>query len=551
LILPSSSLETSRQVVKNPAFAYTSIMTKPNLDELISLTQNPTVADVALISKAYHFAKERHKDHKRFSGEPYFNHLFETAKNLAELHMGPVTISAGLLHDCIEDVNVTNEELEKEFGKEILFLVDGVTKLGKVRYQGGERHIESLRKFFVAMSKDLRVLIIKLADRLHNMKTLSHVRPEKQYRIAKETLEIYSSLAYRLGIRKLSRELADLSFPFVLPDEYKKVRDLLKSKQKETIRHLEKISKSVKKQLAKNGLVNIKTSYRRKSTYNLYLKLTRKDWDISKIYDLSALRIMTTNLEDCYRVLGVIHSIWRPLPGRIKDYIAFPKPNGYKGIHTTVLTGDGTVIEIQIRTEAMHNEAEYGIASHFEFKEAVSKQKPRNPNIEWVKKFLPSFTYGQKEQAIDNNEIPKWIDDLAQDHAQIETPAEYLQGLKTDFFGNRIFAFTPKGDVIDLPIESTPVDFAFAVHSQIGERIAGAKVNGKLVSLDTLLKNGDIVEIEVKESAKPNKKWLDFAKTTVARRKIKSLLSPTPQKPIEKRIKKIRPKRQIKNRKTK
>lgn len=260
--------------------------------------------------------------------------------------------------------------------------------------------------------------------------------------------------------------------------------------------------------------------------YALYLKLRRKEWDIEKIHDISALRILTTSLEDCYRVLGVIHAMWRPLPGRIKDYIALPKTNGYQSIHTTVLTGDGSAIEIQIRTEEMHRDAEFGITSHFEYKEGLGAKKLlKSSGVEWVKKFLPSFvTEGRR--ATGDPEIPAWIDELAQDHAHLETPAEYLRNLKTDFFGNRIFVFTPKGDVIDLPVDSSPVDFAYAVHSEIGEHLAGAKVNGKLAPIDMSLKNGDIVEIVTKKTARPSAKWLEFTKSTMARRKIRATVSP-------------------------
>ncbi|MDP2593707.1 MAG: RelA/SpoT family protein, partial [bacterium] len=462
-----------------------------------------------------------HQSHLRFSGEPYFNHLFATAVNLAELRMGPITISAGLLHDCLEDANISRETLEKEFGKEILFLVEGVTKLGHVKYHGAKRHVESLRKFFVAVSKDFRVLIIKLCDRLHNMETLAYVREEKRERIAKETLEVYSALAYRLGIRKLSRRLADLSFPYVYPEEHKKTKELLSERlKKETSSHLEKMLKSVKKELGKAGITKFFTSYRVKGLYNLYLKLKRKDWDIEKIYDISALRIIVPTVADCYAVLGVVHGNWMPLPGRIKDYIAFPKPNGYHGIHTTIFAGNGSLLEVQIRTTRMHKEAEYGIASHFDYKENSDIGKTGRKNLTWVKKYLPSFALNNSAKPYDKD-MSSWIEELASAGSSGHSRLEFVKNLKTDFFEDRIFAFTPKGDVVDLPIGATPIDFGYAIHSDIGNHISGAKVNMKMVSLSTKLKNGDIVEITTSEKACPSEKWLDFASTALARKMIR------------------------------
>lgn len=506
-----------------------------NVKEILELIKEPSKEDIALIEHAYTFAEEAHKDHKRFSGEPYFVHLFETAKILAEIGMGPISIAAGLLHDSIEDVGVKAETIEKQFGKEILFLVEGVTKLGKLRYSGAERHIESLRKLFVAMSQDLRVLIIKLADRLHNMRTLQYVRPKKRERIALETLQIYAPLAYRLGIRRFSRELDDLAFPYVHPKEYERVKLLMRQKGKESIEHLEKFLKSIKKGLAKSGITDIHTLFRVKGLYSLYRKLDRKEWDIAKVYDISAARIIVPTIEDCYRVLGAIHAIWRPLPGRIKDYIAFPKPNGYRGIHTTIFTGDGSIVEVQIRTDEMHRQAEYGIASHFEYKDRLNPKKTDGLNVSWVKQFLPSFTWGNKAtephpgKRVLNGDVPSWVKDLASYESNTEGN-EFIENLKTDFFEDRIFIFTPKGDVVDLPVGSSPVDFAYAIHSEVGDHMVGAKVGGKLVSLDTQLRNGDIVEIITKASSHPTTKWIDFAKTTIAKRKIKAFLEGSAQK---------------------
>jgi GTP pyrophosphokinase len=502
-----------------------------DLKEITSLMENPSKEDLALVQKAYDFSKEAHKNQLRKSGEPYFIHLFATAKNLAELKMTATTISAGFLHDSIEDVGVTGEQIEKEFSPEIRFLVEGVTKLGHIRYHGASQYNESLRKLFVAMSQDIRVLIIKLADRLHNMQTLHFIPKEKQIRIAKETLEIYAPLAYRLGIRKLHRELEDLSFSYAYPKEYEKTLKILKSKKNAEEENLEKFLKSIKKELAKNGVIDFKTDFRVKGLYSLYKKLLRYDMDINKIHDLLAIRIIIPEVSDCYRVLGIIHNSWRPLPGRIKDYIAFPKPNGYQALHTTVFTGDGGIVEIQIKTKTMQQESEYGIASHIAYKQKTNEKKKTNPNLLWLQKILPakSFTGEIKNKTskkeVNFDDVPNWVKELVEYQKDQESADDLMADIKSDFFEERIFVFTPKGDVIDLPIGSTPIDFAYAVHSDIGNHISGAKINDKLVSLDTVLKNGDRVFIETKQTAKPSRKWLDYVKTTVAKKHINSKMS--------------------------
>lgn len=493
--------------------------------EIIDLLPFPSKDDCRLITEAFTFSKNAHEGQKRFSEEPYFNHLYETAKILAEIRMSATTIAAGFLHDTIEDAGVPEEEIKNIFGEEILFLVKGVTKLGKLKYRGVERHNESLRKLFVAVSQDIRVIIIKLADRLHNMRTLEFIPPHKQERIAKETLEIYVPIAYRLGIRKLSRQLEDISFPFVYPKEYKKTQELLKEKNKEDAQKLEKFHKSVKKALAKNGTTTFKTDYRIKTLYSLYNKLLRKDWAIEKVYDISALRIILSSVDDCYKVLGIIHSIWRPLPGRIKDYIAFPKPNGYRALHTTIFTGYGNVVEIQIKTKEMHLESEYGVASHISYKE--NKKNKFGSNLLWIQKLLPfKNPFDEKEinKEINYEDIPTWIKELVEYQAQDKKNKPLEEELRDDFFQQRIFVFTPRGDVVDLPIGSSPIDFAYAIHSEIGNNTSGSMVNGKLVSLDTHLRNGDIVEIITNKKNKPSQKWLEYAKTTVAKKHIKSYL---------------------------
>ena len=496
------------------------------IQEIFSLLQNATDEDRKLIQRAHDFAEHAHEGHERKSGESYFTHLFATAKTLAELGMSATTISAGFLHDTIEDTGVTAEDIEKEFGKEILFLVEGVTKLGHIKYHGTSRHNESLRKLFVAMSQDIRVLIVKLCDRLHNMQTLEYVPKEKQLRIATETLEIYAPIAYRLGIRKLNRELEDLGFKYVYPAEYKKVSELFKQKQRTELEYLEKFNKSIKKELAKEKIFDFQTDYRIKGLYSLYKKLKRKDMDIEKIHDISALRIIVPTISDCYKILGIIHTAWRPLPGRIKDYIAFPKTNGYKSIHTTIFTGDGGIVEVQIKTKEMYRESEYGIASHISYKQGGKTKGTINPNLLWLQKLLPVNKHWndttEKKKTSRIQDIPHWIQDLVE--YQKEAGDEFIDDVKNDFFDERIFVFTPKGDVIDLPRESGVIDFAYSIHSDVGNHMSGAKVNGKLVSLHTTLHNGDRVEIETKKSAKPNYKWLEFCKTTMAKRHINHYL---------------------------
>jgi GTP pyrophosphokinase len=377
---------------------------------------------------------------------------------------------------------------------------------------------ESLRKLFVAMSQDIRVLIIKLADRLHNIKTLQYVRPEKQLRIAKETLEIYAPIANRLGIKKIQRELEDTAFPYVFPEDYERIKKLFTVKRDEQEERLNKFQNTLKKELAREGVIDFRMDHRIKGLYSLYKKLKKRDWDFEEIYDISALRIIVRDIPECYRILGIIHGAWRPLPGKIKDNIAYPRPSGYRSLHTTVFTGDGGIVEIQIRTEEMHKEAEYGIASHMTYKEG---QKKSNVNIEWIKNILPSETKpGGQHHRASSSDIPQWVKELVE--YQKNAGDEFIDEIKSDFFEERIFVFTPEGDVIDLPAESSVVDFAYAIHSDIGNHMAGAKINGKMVSIDTKLSGGDRVEIITKKSAKPSGKWLDYCKTTMARRHIRN-----------------------------
>ncbi|KND47742.1 MAG: guanosine-3',5'-bis(diphosphate) 3'-pyrophosphohydrolase [Parcubacteria bacterium C7867-006] len=491
-----------------------------DIKEIFSLLNNPTEEDKALIQKAYDFAQKAHTGGVRKSGEPYFNHLFGTAKNIAELGMSSTTIAAGFLHDIIEDTNVTPDELKKEFGDEILFLVEGVTKLGKIRHHGTARYDESLRKLFVAMSQDIRVLIIKLCDRLHNMMTLEHVPKEKQLRIAKETLEIYAPIAYRLGIKKLQRDLEDTAFKYVYPNEYEEIRKIMKAKREKIEIELTKFEKLLKKELAKNNFTDFHIDHRVKSMYSLFKKLKKYKGDVESIYDISALRVTVKEVADCYKVLGIVHSNWRPLPERIKDYIASPKLNGYQSIHTTIFTGDGGIIEVQIRTQEMDKEAEYGIASHVSYKEGL-KKKTTNPNLLWIRSILPGKNMSGKKTST-STDVPSWIKELVE--YQNEAGDEFIDDIKNDFFEERIFVFTPKGDVIDLPKDSCVIDFAYAIHTDIGDHISSAKINGRFLAITTTLKNGDRVEVETKKGAKPSFKWIEFCKTTMARRKINQAL---------------------------
>ncbi len=347
------------------------------INEILNLIPKITIKDKALIEKAYLFAQKAHEGQKRNSGEPYFIHVFQTAKNLAIYGMDTKTIVAGLLHDVIEDTEITEDELKNEFDEEIVKLVNGVTKLGTIKYQGHERHVESLRKFFMAMTDDIRILIIKLADRLHNVETLEYVRPDKQKRIALETIEIHARLANRIGMGKLKGKLEDAAFPFAYPKEFQEVEKLLETKSADNEKELVYVTNELQKELTKQKIHIVEISRRAKHKYSLWCKLKRHNMDIDKIYDIVALRVIVDDIEDCYRVLGIAHSLWKPLPGRIKDYIANKKPNGYQSLHTTIFTGNGGTVEIQIRTPEMHAEAAYGIAAHFIYKEK-GKKNPIN-----------------------------------------------------------------------------------------------------------------------------------------------------------------------------
>jgi len=474
---------------------------KPQVEDIFDLTQNLKQGDKDLIKKAYEFAEKAHEGQLRKSGEPYFYHVYATAKNLAELGMKSKTISAGLLHDVIEDTHITEEEIKKEFGDEILSLVNGVTKLGTVRYKGIERKVENLRRFFVSMAEDLRVLTIKLADRLHNIETLEHIRPDKQKRIALETLEIYAPLADRLSMGRLKGRLEDAAFKYAYPKEYEEVKKLLLEKKDAKEKYLIEVKDKLTEKVAEARIKNSKIDYRQKHLYSLWKKLQKYNMDIGKIYDIIAMRVMVDTVSDCYHILGIIHGEWTPVPNRIKDYIAMPKANGYQSLHTTIFTGTGGIVEIQIRTHAMHEQAENGIAAHFVYKEKGVVKNLDPKNFEWVNKLT------ELNQEKDN-----------------EKPEQFLEKIRMNFFKDRVFVFTPKGDIIDLPEGSSIIDFAYAIHTDIGSHAQGARINGKNSSLGTILKTHDIIEIQVNKNTNPSSKWLDHAKTSLARREINAYL---------------------------
>ncbi len=492
--------------------------------------------DTELIAKAFDVARNAHAGQVRDTGEAYLIHPLATAQILADYQLDTMTIAAALLHDVCEDTPMTLAQVRSAFGSEIASLVDGVTKLGKVRLKRGwqadykgfhtnhhnenfeafDQHVKTLRKMFLAMSRDIRVVLIKLADRLHNMETLAAVPASKQRRIAQETLEVFAPLANRLGIGQLRGRLEDLAFPYAFPQEYAELKSQLAGTLEKRQRSVERVRRVLLKRLAAIGIRG-EGHARVKHIYSLWKKLERHDHDLEKIYDLVAARVIVPTVEDCYRTLGLIHQMWRPLPGRIKDYIATPKPNGYQSLHTTVFALNGTLTEIQIRTPEMHQWAEYGIAAHWAYKED-DVDAPETSEI-------TSLSY--QRLASGKATPPSWVRELAQSEKHTADAAEWQSGLKVDFFEDRIFVFTPSGDVLDLPAAATPVDFAFSVHSDLGRHCTGAKVNGKLVPLSHPLQNGDVVEILLNQhKITPKRDWLQFVKTSRARSQIRHVLEP-------------------------
>ncbi len=469
------------------------------------------------MEKAFAFGKKAHYGQKRKSGEDYFTHAEQSALILGQIFPDAATMAATLLHDVPEDTKITLTDIEKEFGKEIADLIDGVTQLGRVRMKDSQDkyYVENLRKLFIATSRDIRVILVKLADRIHNMRTIEFIPPDKQIKVAKETLEIYAPIAGRLGIGGWKDELEDLSFKIVYPEEYEQTKKLLEEeleKRKESVKEMEK---QVAHILRNEGIKYIELSGRIKRLYSLYNKLKRYENDITKIYDIIALRIITRSTPDCYSALGAIHKHFQPVPGRIKDYISTPKPNGYQSLHTTVFDREGKIFEIQLRTELMHEEAERGVAAHWFYAEEGKPDSSGRLVSSWF------------------NELRSWQDET-------HNPDEFLENLKIDFFRDRIFVFTPKGDIKDLPRGATVIDFAFAVHTDLGYHMMGAKVNGKMASIYDELGKGDVVEIlKVKQPVKISQDWLKAAKTSNAKNRIRHYLNEH-DKGVVQRIKELK-----------
>lgn len=469
------------------------------LDKILSISPK---YNTELIGKAFDIAQELHDGQLRKSGEPYFIHPVNVAYILAEMGMDDATIVGGLLHDVVEDTDYTREQLVSDFNEEIALLVDGVTKLGAIKFESKEEiQAENFRKMFLAMSKDIRVLIIKLADRLHNMRTMGFMKPEKIVEKCNETLDIYAPLASRLGIFKVKFELEDLALKYLHPEEFQELKQKVNKRKEEREETINTVIGEIKDSLDDMNL-HYDIYGRAKHYYSIYKKMKLQNKQIDEIFDLIAVRIIVDNVKDCYAVLGIVHTMWKPIPGRFKDYIAMPKPNMYQSLHTTVIGDNGEPFEIQIRTYEMHQVAEYGIAAHWKYKEGDTSGKSSNDDIKlaWLRQSL------------------EWQQDL-------NDPKDFLETMKMDLFASQVFVFTPRGDVIELPAGSTPLDFAFKIHSAIGCKCVGAKVNGKMVTIDYTLQNGDIVEIVTSaNSAGPSVDWLKIAKSSNARNKIRGWL---------------------------
>ncbi len=469
------------------------------MDELLQkLKKNFSEAEFQELKAAYDFSAAAHEGQKRQTGEPYFIHPCAVVNILVDLGFDDVsTLVAAFLHDILEDTPVTSDELEQKFGKEVLELVEGVTKLDKIKFVSAEdEQAENLRKMFFAMAKDYRVIIIKLADRLHNMRTLDALKPEKQIKIATQSLKIYAPLAGRLGLSFVKCELEDLAMRYLYPDDYYELVEFIKTKSKERQQFIEKICDVLKAKLQELGIEG-EVNGRQKHLYGIYKKMLKQGKNIEQIYDISAVRVIVNEVQDCYTVLGAIHTMWMPLPGRFKDYIAMPKPNGYQSLHTTVITKFKETFEIQIRTYEMHRIAEYGIAAHWKYKEGKTGATKIDDQINWLREVMDT----QRESSDSH---------------------EFLENIEGNVFTDEVYVFTPKGKVLNLPVGSTTVDFAYAIHSAVGNKCIGAKVNGKIVPLNTVLNTGDIVEILTTNSGKgPSRDWIKFVKTASARTKIR------------------------------
>jgi GTP pyrophosphokinase len=456
--------------------------------------------DLSGLEKAFRFARQWHEGQMRDSGEPYMAHPVRVARILAEMRMDLVAMQTGLLHDVVEDTSVTVEQVRKEFGEEVARCVDGVTKLTKLDFFSAEdRQAESVRKMLLAMVEDIRVIMVKLADRIHNMRTLSYLNAERRQRIARETLEIYAPIAHRLGMGKVRGELEDLAFQYLEPDAYKENAGAIETSRQSNEEFLAEVRRTVEAELRREA-IPARIDGRLKRPYSVFQKMRRQKILLDQVYDLTALRIVTDSVKNCYAALGVIHNEWRPIPGRIKDFIAIPRPNLYQSLHTSVVGPHGQTFEVQIRTEEMHRVAEEGIAAHWKYKE------------------------GRKGPAADDQRIA-WLRHLVEWQREVQDPGEFMSTLKVDLYPEEAYTFTPRGKVIVLPRDATPIDFAYAIHSDVGNRCVGAKVNGRIVPLRSGLRNGDIVEIMTQPGHEPSKDWLAYVKTSRARNKIKHVIN--------------------------
>jgi len=478
----------------------TNVLTVTKFRELMRrMRANRPNDDLELIRKAYEFSQKHHAGQSRASGQPYLVHPLEVALVLAEMKMDPVAIAAGLLHDSVEDTSVTVVDIRKEFGEQVAHIVEGVTKISAIDFATREeQQAENLRKMMLAMVDDIRVVLIKLADRLHNMRTLEHLQPDRQQKIARETLDIYAPIAHRLGMGKIRGELEDLGFRYVDPIGYQQVHDAVEARRKAGEAFLARVESVFRDKLKEAGITATVES-RIKRLYSIHKKLQRQKISVEQVYDLYAMRVITQSVQDCYAVLGIIHNLWRPVPGRIKDFIAMPRPNFYQSLHTSVIAEEGTPFEVQIRTEEMHKMAEEGIAAHWKYKDGpVSAQDEQR--LAWLR------------------QVVEWQRDVSD-------PSEFLSTLKIDLYPEEVYTFTPKGKVVVLPRDSSPIDFAYSVHTEVGHSCVGAKVNGRMVPLRFKLHSGDIVEILTQAGHKPSRDWLAIAKSSRARNKIKHWLN--------------------------
>ncbi|MGA8492541.1 MAG: bifunctional (p)ppGpp synthetase/guanosine-3',5'-bis(diphosphate) 3'-pyrophosphohydrolase [Terriglobales bacterium] len=478
----------------------TTALTVTKFRELLrTMRANRPGDDLELVRRAYEFSQKNHAGQSRASGEPYLVHPLSVAQVLAEMKMDAVAIAAGLLHDSVEDTSVTIVDIRKEFGEQVAHIVEGVTKISQIDFATREeQQAENLRKMMLAMVDDIRVVLIKLADRLHNMRTLEHLTPERQQKIAKETLEIYGPIAHRLGMGKIRGELEDLGFRYLDPLTHQQVHDAVESRRKQGEQFLARVEQTLRDKLKEAG-ITAEVESRIKRLFSIHKKLVRQKISVDQVYDLYAMRVITKSLQDCYGVLGIVHNLWRPVPGRIKDFIAMPRPNFYQSLHTSVITEDGTPFEVQIRTEEMHHMAEEGIAAHWKYKDGpVSAQDEQR--LAWLR------------------QVVEWQRDVSD-------PTEFLSTLKIDLYPEEVYTFTPKGKVVVLPRESTPIDFAYSIHTEVGHSCVGAKVNGRMVPLRHKLHSGDIVEIVTQPGRTPSRDWLAVVKSSRARNKIKHWLN--------------------------